>query len=453
MTVRGRILGTVAAVALATLACACQGRGDDCAVGSEGCACTAAGRCDDPLSCTDGVCSSSSGGGPATASGGAPPGSSGGPPSQSSGGATAGPLGFSEADTASIQPMPATEFVFQRLVKQRDDLVSHIYAFDLATRTERLISKLDQDIGRGDEIRQMAVSADRRWIAFSSVLFRISDEDYFKYFFFQDVLWALSADGKMIRRLTKPPVGPLNVVSGSTCVSDSQCVDSVCRMNRCELRNYNIQYEHIAWAPDGKSVVYGEQQSWLGGPFGLVSGTSLAAVSISGGQKQTMSGPLPSGCLATTPLDFHPLTGALLVSLVNCFSMPAAGGFYEWGVNPFVRQRMLTREPVLSSVISRTTEWLADGSAFVFVAKEKRYGLYQWESSPMPRYGKIYEPPTEDIDVVDFGISKAEDVVVHIQQKVPGVENRFFHQLHLLDNDTHQLTQLPIPGLVKMPRF
>jgi hypothetical protein len=438
----GRLWRLLAAAALFTATAACST--SDCALGTDGCACTSGGQCDPGLACTEeGTCLSPSAGG-------------------GSAGAGRG-LGFNEAEAATIEPLPETAFVFQRMVRQGDKLVSHICTFDLASNSERVISKLDQDIGRGDDIREMAVSPDRRWIAFSSVVFRITNAD-FKFMYFQDILWALSVDGKILRRLTGPPVAALNQ-SGIACAADSQCPgDDVCRSGKCVKNNFNIDYTNIVWAPDGKSVFFARGQWWLGGSLGIAGGTVIVAASVSGGEQRSTSGALREGCLLNGPHSFHPITGALLVTHNVC-SGSTPEGFYEWGVDPFVRQRLLTRPPNLRSWgTAGSIAWLPDGRGFAFVAKNKekqqyrdllyehRHGLYLWESEPMPHYEVVYEPPTDDIDVVDFGLSRSEVVVAEIRRKKPGVDGTFY-ELHLWNEDTRQFTQLPIAGLVRTPRW
>jgi hypothetical protein len=64
----------------------------------------------------------------------------------------------------------------RRLLTDGGTWISHLYTYDLANRTERLLSKLERE-GRGTDLKGLAVSPDRKWIAFTEWDLRPSQVD------------------------------------------------------------------------------------------------------------------------------------------------------------------------------------------------------------------------------------------------------------------------------------
>src|SRR4029453_16253770 len=153
-----------AALLAAALALACGDSSDSCLLGAEACSCTSAGTCEAGLSCARGICKRDD------------PGASGNAGDPGLPGVSPGiPPGVPEPAAPAIQPLGGSTIVFEKFYRHDSQhWASHLYRFDLDTGEKRLITKLDDDLGRGDLVEGLSVSADRRWIAFASDSFRIN---------------------------------------------------------------------------------------------------------------------------------------------------------------------------------------------------------------------------------------------------------------------------------------
>lgn len=260
---------------LGGLASGCPDSGEECAVGAESCTCTSAGLCDLGRMCVEGRCLGPSG----SSSAGEPPGG----PTQGGGNA--------------VEPLPADEVVFEKLIKRggtEAPLVSHLYSYNLSTRQERLISQLDDNVGRGSRIKGMAVSPDRKAIAFASSSFRPSQADL-SAGFPTGAIWAVSVDGKQFVRFT-PPFTTGNG-SGEMCANSSTCPgDEICMSGRCRLRGFHTAVNAPAWSADGKTLFFQVLTEWIAerptGP--IAAGGQKVRVSV-GGKPPVQAAPLLPG--------------------------------------------------------------------------------------------------------------------------------------------------------------
>jgi len=144
---------------------------------------------------------------------------------------------------------------------------------DLGTGAERLLTKLDDDVRRWDVIDGLSVSADRRWIAFSSKTFRVTSADLAA---LTGPIYSVSVDGRRFVRLT-PPLPPAG--SGRTCTVDAQCNGGErCDSVACFLGSYSRTLSNPAWSPDGKGVYFALGESWIDRDGTLSGGVRFGVV-------------------------------------------------------------------------------------------------------------------------------------------------------------------------------
>ena len=382
------------------------------------------------------------GGGPPDGRG--PPDGGGGPPDVPSG----------------LQPLPDSTFVFERRVLVDGSWISHLYAYDLASRTERLLSKLDHE-GRSTDLKGLAVSPDRKWIAFTEWDFRTNAADS-RQSFVDGIVWVINVAGGEVRRLTVPGLPDLNQ-NGAACTMDSDCSGAtICVTGKCTYENFISQYLHPTWAPDGQSIFMVHWSSWTTvGPTGapaLGGGGVTASVPFSGGP-HTSYGLM--GCGGKTPIAFHPDGRRALVGLDVCTDRKVEG-FHEYTLNPFTYKGPLTEAPAIFSwATTEAAAWLPDGSGFLYLGynsrkaqgsgfEGRREGLYFWDAT-RNQHQIWFEAPTDDLDITDFALSRDGKTLIVATRKP--VEGGFLNEFAKFDLVTHQLAPLPLPHAVIRPRW
>jgi hypothetical protein len=423
-------LAAACLLALATLGC----RATPCTVaGTERCGCTSSGGCDPGLTCSSGVCLP-----PGDPPAGSPPAAP--PPS----GPAAAP-GEPPVDEATIPPLSPRTFVFKKRIRREGSspwapaFAHHVYAYDLAARSERLISTLD-DPGTGAwNVSGGSVSPDRRWIAFGKQDFRYSPEDRQVPNTIGGILWAVSADGKAFKRLT-PPFAEQHTFT-----------------------HYDVSYRYPVWAPDGRTVYFQDLRSHPCAPTSTVDGCPISGIgAVTDAFVAGWDHPR-NACTGEIPLDVHPDGRTLLVWRYNCYRLPngiAEVTLYRTappGEKRYIARQTSERDGVVTSTNLDPFEasWLPDGSAIFIVGPgptrkatpdwtgaKFRSGVHRWTEAGGVQL--FYEPAVDDRDVVDIAISRAGDAVIAVTSRVPDNDTT---QLYLLDLQTGKLgAQLTTDG-------
>ena len=297
---------------------------------------------------------------------------------------------------------------------------TRIYAYDLATRTEKLISDLE-----GADAGDLAVSPDRLWIAVSARSFRPSPADLaFKYR--GGILWAISVDGQQARRLT-PPYG-VDTISGTS---------------------LSIAFSNPVWSADGSTLFF--ELSWF-----LINTSDYAYQSwlrLAEAGAVTDSG-LPA-CRYQAPVARHPREDTLLVSR-SCTG-GGSSGLSEWAGPPFMEKRTLAPFETTEEYSFRRTSgaWLPDGSGGLLVAEDThlkpgysavatgyrfRGGVYAWTvGNPAPT--PVYLPKDMEPDVYGLIILPDGQVVVEVSPFGGDASD-----LHLFDRATGRIGEALTTG-------
>ncbi len=140
-----------------------------------------------------------------------------------------------EPNPSSITPLAKTAFVYIKY--PRGSNVGHIHSYDLATKKDTLITKLDDNGTTGTASPQGTLSPDRRWIAFRA-FFRPEAKDTSSGLAMPSI-WKVSVDGKHFKRLTTPLPNPNTI----TCTHDSQCpkpMKCLLYLKRCAPKHFTI---------------------------------------------------------------------------------------------------------------------------------------------------------------------------------------------------------------------
>ena len=254
---------------------------------------------------------------------------------------------FTDPTVAHLPPLPTTTFVFVKNVKRGMPVTwrHHLYAFDMSTRQERLLSSLDDDGVNGTGVTGLALSPDRRWIAFSSDHFRSENADPLTRS--GGSVWLVSVDGRIFRRLT-PAFEP-----------DPACAaQAVCR----EL--FQSQPRNPTFSPKGSTVFYDHSYLRWDASGQVTHDDWLAHVPTTGGGEPVRLR-APSGCDSASAPSIHP-GGRFLVAVQSC---TAGLGLYELNLSPISLGRQLYR----GRLNSLPAAWTSDGNqAFFSVVDESR---------------------------------------------------------------------------------
>jgi hypothetical protein len=364
-----------------------------------------------------------------------------------SGGAGAGSGG------SSGSPLPPavlgiTELVFERRLPRgtrAGDHVAHIYAMDVNSRTERLLSNLDDDGQRTGALHGLAVSPDRRRIAFASKAFRATAEDS-KFGFSSGAIWAVDASGNDFQRLT-PPYDS-QVRDAGPCTRDSDCAELyTCQMARCVRATFGMGYSAPVFSSDGTKVFFREAWSWFDERGGTINAVFLQSwVRIASGARPTDLG-LPS-CKGQQPLARHPSTGSLLIFRATCAGPQTdPSWFTEWtpdGTHRAVHRDDTGRIPLTQDNLPYAA-WLPDGSGFYYVSvgepnskgnpRSSKQGLSLWTASGGGK--SVYAPGADSTDVDGVTVMGNGTVIVELARFAGATDT---HDLYQLDPQSGQAT-------------
>jgi len=220
--------------------------------------------------------------------------------------------GADAGGSASWSPLPLTTLVFAKTVRSG---ANHLYAYDIATNAATRISVLDDDGSTGTIVNGIALSPDRKWIAFAAT-FRPSATDVGASAATADAIWLVSVDGSTYRRLT--PTFP-NATT-TPCSADIACtaLGMTCNLTyqQCRYKNFTMTVENPSWAPSGDTVWFDYQQGWnlLNGTY--AGGGSLANVSATGGSPNIVASADP--CLFTLGPSLDPTGTKIAAVRVLC---------------------------------------------------------------------------------------------------------------------------------------
>jgi Tol biopolymer transport system component len=156
-----------------------------------------------------------------------------------------------------LQPLSENTLVFKRFVRKDSSggQVFHLYTYDTVSKKETLLSNLDDTGTHGtDPLGHMAISPDRRSIAFAA-LFRPTQADLDTGLIaLAEAIWTVSADGQVFKRLT-PPFDD----GAPRCTADAECVSGTSGSGTLldEIRaDSNLAQQPAEWLPDGTAALF-----------------------------------------------------------------------------------------------------------------------------------------------------------------------------------------------------
>jgi hypothetical protein len=300
--------------------------------------------------------------------------------------------------SASIQPLSPLTFVFERFFRRGEDAwVSHIYAYDLQSGEQRLITTLDEDVGRGNLISGMSVSPDRRWIVFASRAFRLTLGDAAAR---TNSIWAVSVDGTRFVRLT--PTFPPAMGSGRSCSTNDQCGrEETCSGGRCGLSAFQRKLSDPAWSADGMTVYFSMSQSMV------AEGELQGGVTIGAVKQMDISLAGDISCQLVGSPGVSPDGSLVLSSTANCLD-DFEDGLYTW--DPALKRPRLVAHSTSHFVspllvfMDEPPVWLPENAGALLIPAvgyrsaggplNFRYGLAAWNAKT-GEVKKFYSPPDD----------------------------------------------------------
>ena len=301
----------------------------------------------------------------------------------------ANPNGQQNAEPGQVEPIADQSFIY---VETQDALSDHIRAFDVQTRTSRVVTELADS---PNEVVGVALSPDRRLVAFASYYRAddaIADRD-------TQAVWVINADGSNPRRVVEP------LDAGS---STPQLVVG-------------------GWSADGKRVYFsvdidgGSRVGWVD----VASGTSDIGVSGIGCTQVSTPAPRPGGgvgVIATSCTGQWP--GIMLLS------------------DDLTAPEFLISEEDLPDVdvTLSALEWTSSGAGFVFVAS----GFFEpggpsgqgvvFADTSTGNIGLLTEV-LQDGSVLDATISPDDNSLVYCYSRADA-GGTFARDLYLIDSAT-----------------
>ena len=333
--------------------------------------------------------------------------------------------------------LPETTFAFLRDVREGTTWkATHLYSIDLNTKVERLITTFPESGGTGaPRIIGLAVSPDRRQLAFGSAEFRPTIED--KQFPFEaGILWAVSSDGKTFTRLT-PPITDAYHMGGycgpgiGFCGYGESCERTTAGM-RCLRPGLTVSYGYPTWSPDGKTVFFSQTLSWICATarptrpcwFGWPR-------SASGGQLTGLAN--DGSCTGQIPDGISP-SGDLLIHRASCDSMD---GVQERDPTTLMPKRLLVKNSPLPYFQAWSPRWLPGSSTLIFIGegdktregtprRNRRSAIYTWTESGDVKL--LFEPSDELSDPAGLAVSKTEKTVIEMAHQEPPSESKDLYE-------------------------
>jgi hypothetical protein len=331
------------------------------------------------------------------------------------------------------EPLPETTFAFFRDVREGTTWkASHLYSIDLNTKAERLITTFPESGGTGGPIiTGLAVSPDRRQIAFGSAHFRPTIEDKLRPFQ-AGMLWAVSSDGRTFTRLT--PVITEDYHLGDRCGAGvgscgygESCDPDPGGGHRCVRPNLRVSYGYPAWSADGKTVFFSQTMSWICAGFNNPRPCLIGFLrSVSGGQFTGLA--TDGACYSQIPEGIGP-TGDLLISRTFCDNM---AGIQERDPTTLMPKRLLVADSPLPRFKAWSPRWLPGSSTLIFLAegdkirqstpyRRYRSAIYTWTESGGVKL--LFEPSDEVSDPVSIAVSKTGRTVITMAHQEPPNES------------------------------
>ena len=366
-----------------------------------------------------------------------------GEPSTGAGGSGAIPAGAA---------VPPTGFLFTRAVRDGTSVSEHIYMFDLATQQETLVTNLDHQPGQtGAHINDLALSPDRRRIAFSSTNFRptaVEIENRLRL----GSLWTTTLEGKEFQRVTAPYPASYNI--GTPCGgANLPCSPGEsCRSSRCIRRDLSVSVRSPLWAPDNKTILYEDFHMWWSGTDTFHQFAYLHQVSDAGQDSLK----LPGICSHVAPLAILPTSQDLLLVRNGCRDVKP--GIVTFSQSPLAEKTLVVAETSELYMPTTTGVLSPDGSALFYVALGRnpkrgsslnRSVLQRWLVGNGENK-QLYESPSDEQDITEVTVTPSGAVIVEIT--TTGSDRAISGRLARFDVPSGTLEFLPLQGDVRMPR-
>ena len=347
------------------------------------------------------------------------------------GGAQAGPL----------EPLSPRTFVFSRSFPRKKDgegfdRAVQLFAFDVESRSETLVSKLDDDgTNPNIPVSGPSLAPDRKWLAFGSQTFRFTAADRVPGVK-SGALWKVTVDGRQFERLT-PPFAESHVWS-----------------------SLDVRYTDPVWSSDGATIFFQDWRFHTCPPFSTETRqcrTGGALRAVSGGRLTEW---MNRSCYDDYPVSVKPDGTALLI-VANTCTTPASG-VHEIPTDPAKsnqRTSVISRQSSYDSYLLGKTvgtnlamssgDWFKDGSAILLTGTANtkkaagpgfRTGLFRW--SPPDKLEQIYEHADDATDLHAGNVSPSGEVIVTVSKATGGGGN-----VYLFDMATRTLgAQLTTSG-------
>jgi hypothetical protein len=359
------------------------------------------------------------------------------------------------------EPLPETTFAFFRDVREGTKWkASHLYSIDLNTKAERLITTFPESGGTSAPvIAGLAVSPDRRQLAFGSAHFRPTIEDKLRPFQ-AGMLWAVSSDGRTFTRLTPTitedyHLGARCGAGVGYCGYGESCDPDPAGGHRCVRPNLTVGYGYPAWSPDGKTVFFSQTISWICAGFNNPRPCWIGFLRwVSGGQVTGLAA--DGACTGQIPSGIGP-SGDLLISRTSCENM---SGLQERDPTTLMPKRLLVADSPLPFFKTHSPRWLPGSSTLIFIAqgdkirastpyRNRRSAIYTWTESGGVKL--LFEPSDEVSDPASIAVSKTGKAVIEMaHQEPPGESN----DLYEFDTATGTLgARLTTSGTSNTPRW
>lgn len=251
--------------------------------------------------------------------------------SSSSGGSSSGDPGGDGGGGGGGGALSARTFLYLERVSNDSEV---LVAYDLSTKTRRVVTDLRGDGSPGWTVDGVAISPDRTRVAIAS-LYGPTKADTDTGLPTRRV-WTFATDGSDFKRLTP-----------------------VFENKSAGRQQFQIAVGAPAFTRDGAAVLYEYGEYWTNGSR-LEGGARLFSVPAAGGVPALFDSPAP--CSILNP-SIEPKTGSVLA--VHSVCAGAKDGLYLYPPAGGTPQALLVEGEIRPSL--ETASWAGDGSGFVFV--------------------------------------------------------------------------------------
>lgn len=324
-------------------------------------------------------------------------------------------------NTSDVTPLGPNELIF---IKEVSDDADQIYAFNVTSRTERRISALDDD--GGDEIGSVALSPDRKLIAFASY-YRLDPATIPDDAFPTEAIHLMSVDGKYLGQLSPPIPGPPT----NSCTTDADCIDGyVCfDFGRCSEPRPTASLFGLSWAPD-QSAVWFEVSSFQWQQSGVVGGTRIGWATMDGDVDINVGG---TACSLVG--DPTPRPGGEHVAALHSVCNTESSGLVLYSNPPSGPPMVVLDEADIDfDLNSGSMDWVSDGSAVALTGG----GVFYDENN-----NSIFGDVVIYVDVIAAELRILTDVIVDADltgvaispddKKLVFCDHRVVNEEHLYD--------------------